>query len=34
MLESKTKDFDYEYMPIKESKVGGKLFIAKGKRKR
>jgi ubiquinone/menaquinone biosynthesis C-methylase UbiE len=27
-LETKTKDFHQEYLPVKESKVGGKLFAA------
>lgn len=29
-LEKKTTDFSLEYMPVKESKVGGKLFVAAG----
>lgn len=29
-LETKTNNFHYEYLPIKESKVGGKLFVATG----
>ncbi len=32
-LEVKTDDFNYEYLPIKERKVGGKLFIATGRKK-
>lgn len=32
-LETKTTDFYYEYLPIKESKVGGKLFVACGKKR-
>jgi ubiquinone/menaquinone biosynthesis C-methylase UbiE len=31
-LETKTSDFHYEYLPVKESKVGGKLFVATGKK--
>lgn len=27
-LEDKTDDFSLEYLPVKESKVGGKLFVA------
>lgn len=33
-LENKTTDFYYEYLPVKESKVGGKLFVATGINKR
>jgi S-adenosylmethionine-diacylgycerolhomoserine-N-methlytransferase len=29
-LEKKTLDFHYEYLPVKEKKVGGKLFVATG----
>ena len=29
-LENNTTDFYYEYLPVKESKVGGKLFVATG----
>ena len=29
-LENKTADFYYEYLQVKESKVGGKLFVATG----
>ena len=29
-LENKTTDFYHEYLPVKESKVGGKLFVATG----
>jgi len=32
-LEKKTANFNYEYLPIKESKVGGKLFVAIGQKK-
>ena len=32
-LEKKTTNFYYEYLPIKESKVGGKLFVASGIKK-
>jgi hypothetical protein len=32
-LESKTRDFHQEYLPIKENKVGGKLFVAVGTKK-
>ena len=32
-LEQKTKDFRIEYMPVKENKVGGKLFVAVGTKK-
>jgi len=32
-LERKTKNFTCEYVPIKESKVGGKLFVATGMKK-
>jgi ubiquinone/menaquinone biosynthesis C-methylase UbiE len=32
-LEVKTNRFEYKYLPIKESKVGGKLFVAMGYRK-
>ena len=32
-LENKTTDFYYEYLPVKESKVGGKLFVATGIKK-
>lgn len=31
-LEKKTNDFHHEYLPVKESKVGGKLFVATGKK--
>ena len=33
-LEKKTIKFSYEYLPVKESKVGGKLFVATGIKKR
>lgn len=29
-LETKTANFNQEYLPVKESKVGGKLFVAVG----
>ena len=29
-LKEKTNNFEYEYLPVKESKVGGKLFVAVG----
>ncbi|MCJ8289086.1 MAG: methyltransferase domain-containing protein [Crocinitomicaceae bacterium] len=29
-LEKKTTNFHYEFLPVKESKVGGKLFVATG----
>lgn len=29
-LKNKTNDFYHEYLPVKESKVGGKLFVATG----
>ena len=29
-LEKKTSNFHHEYLPVKESKVGGKLFVATG----
>jgi ubiquinone/menaquinone biosynthesis C-methylase UbiE len=29
-LERKTRNFKYEYLPVKESKVGGKIFVATG----
>ena len=29
-LKDKTSNFELEYMPVKESKVGGKLFVAVG----
>lgn len=32
-LEARTLDFQYEYLPVKESKVGGKLFVATGTKK-
>lgn len=32
-LETKTTDFSCEYLPIKERKVGGKLFVASGLKK-
>jgi hypothetical protein len=32
-LELKTNNFYQEYLPIKESKVGGKLFVAVGTKK-
>lgn len=31
-LQTKTQDFKMEYLPVKESKVGGKLFVAAGKK--
>jgi ubiquinone/menaquinone biosynthesis C-methylase UbiE len=32
LLEKKTRNFNVEFLPIKESKVGGKLFVAVGKK--
>lgn len=32
-LERKTQNFKYEYLPVKESKVGGKIFVATGIKK-
>ncbi len=32
-LEKKTSNFHYEYLPVKESKVGGRLFVASGIKK-
>ena len=32
-LQTKTEDFYLEYMPVKENKVGGKLFVATGIKK-
>ena len=32
-LEKKISNFHYEYLPVKESKVGGKLFVATGIKK-
>lgn len=32
-LEEKTGNFHYEYLPVKEHKVGGKLFVASGLKK-
>ena len=32
-LEKKITNFHYEYLPVKESKVGGKLFVATGQKK-
>ncbi|PCJ30864.1 MAG: hypothetical protein COA99_17695 [Moraxellaceae bacterium] len=32
-LEKKTNNFHYEFLPVKESKVGGKLFVATGMKK-
>ncbi|GAB1429254.1 hypothetical protein MASR2M18_00840 [Ignavibacteria bacterium] len=32
-LETKTENFHQEYLPVKESKVGGKLFVAVGTRR-
>jgi S-adenosylmethionine-diacylgycerolhomoserine-N-methlytransferase len=32
-LEKKISDFHYEYLPVKENKVGGKLFVAAGIKK-
>ena len=32
-LEKKTTNFHYEFLPVKESKVGGKLFVATGMKK-
>jgi S-adenosylmethionine-diacylgycerolhomoserine-N-methlytransferase len=32
-LEEKTRGFKYEYLPVKESKVGGKIFVATGIKK-
>jgi len=33
-LETKTDDFHHEYLPVKESKVGGKLFVAVGTKRK
>lgn len=33
-LETKTDNFFQEYLPVKESKVGGKLFVATGTKRR
>lgn len=33
-LERKTQNFEYEYLPVKESKVGGKIFVATGNKNR
>ncbi len=33
-LETKTVDFHQEYLPIKENKVGGKLFVAVGTKRK
>jgi len=33
-LQTKTVDFHQEYLPVKESKVGGKLFVAVGTKHR
>ncbi|MES2763550.1 MAG: class I SAM-dependent methyltransferase [Bacteroidota bacterium] len=32
-LQTKTDNFNQEYLPVKESKVGGKLFVAVGTKK-
>ncbi len=32
-LEIKTDEFSHEYLPVKENKVGGKLFVASGLKK-
>lgn len=32
-LEERTLNFQHEYLPVKESKVGGKLFVATGMKK-
>ncbi len=32
-LEKRTNNFHYEYLPVKKSKVGGKLFVATGIKK-
>jgi ubiquinone/menaquinone biosynthesis C-methylase UbiE len=32
-IEKKTNNFYYEYLPVKERKVGGKLFVAQGIKK-
>src|SRR5690606_26194622 len=32
-LKEKTNNFEYEYLPVKKSKVGGKLFVAVGNKK-
>jgi S-adenosylmethionine-diacylgycerolhomoserine-N-methlytransferase len=32
-IEKKTDHFHYEYLPVKKSKVGGKLFVATGVKK-
>jgi S-adenosylmethionine-diacylgycerolhomoserine-N-methlytransferase len=32
-LEERSINFHYEYLPVKESKVGGKLFVATGTKK-
>ena len=32
-LENKTNNFHYEYLPVKRSTVGGKLFVATGEKK-
>ena len=33
-LEARTDDFHQEYLPVKESKVGGRLFVAVGTKRR
>lgn len=33
-LETKTDNFHQEYLPVKESKVGGKLFVAAGTKRK
>lgn len=33
-LETKTADFHQEYLPVKESKVGGRLFVAVGTKRK
>ena len=33
-LETKTDNFHQEYLPVKESKVGGKLFVAVGTKRK
>ena len=32
-LQKRTSSFEYEYLPVKESKVGGKIFVASGTKK-
>ena len=33
-MKNKTHNFQMEYLPVKESKVGGKLFVASGTKPR